>query len=131
MQPSRSTLASRERFGSAEESEAPSEFGTDNLLEGYEEANERRWEHDVPNPLRLHGTEARAGAAEDHGGHTEGDEDLTHQSSWLRTLGIGNSDGTKVVLGERGKRPVSVEVERELRRGRMAGQSLKGDVAFI
>ena len=143
-QSSRSSLTSSQRFESAEESEAPSEFGTEDLLEEEEEGERRRRKHGLfPDPLRMHAAEARGGAVEDHsrvvgahrgehgGEHGAGDEGSTQQSSWLRAAGIGSLDGTKVVFGERGKRPVSVEAEGDLRRGRMAGKSLKGDMAFI
>lgn len=140
LQSSSSSLTSSQRFGSAEESEAPSEFGNDEFLEAEEEGEERKQKHGLfPNPLRMHAAEARGGAVEDHGEaagahgerHAEEDEGSTQQSNWLRAAGVGIGDGTKVVLGERGMRPVSVEVDEDLRRGRMAGQSMKGDMAFI
>ncbi|KAL9121220.1 MAG: hypothetical protein Q9187_002229 [Circinaria calcarea] len=135
LQSSKSSLASR--FESANESETPSEFGSEDLLEekeGDEEVDGGRGRlATIPNPLRMHGSaEARSGAAEDLEGnvdaHGVGQEG---ESNGPRGADAGSNKEMRMVLGDRSKRPVSVEAEGDLRRGRMVGQSMKGDVAFL
>ena len=143
LRPSKSSLASSQRFESANESEAPSdieEYHGDVLEEGEEEEEEeakRTWAHAVlPDPLRIHGTEQQHQASAD-----DSRASRIQRSSWLRGLGEsaggGTGTGTRLVLGERGSRPVSVEVSEgnekdwTWRRGRPGSRSVRGELAFV
>ncbi|MCJ1255613.1 hypothetical protein MMC24_003430 [Lignoscripta atroalba] len=154
---SRSSISSSRRFESAaEESEAQSgthseiERVDDLLEEDVDERGERKWVHaGLPNPLGWHGV---IGLREGEGREAGRIQGL----SWLREGGRGSGrggvegsganagEGTArgaeaegnnargvVVLGGRGRRPVSVENEMDARRGNPGSASLRGDLAFV
>ena len=122
LRPSKSSLASSQRFESANESEGQSDIDEcdGDLLE---EETERTWAHAVlPDPLRVHATEPDL---------DERRGNKVQRSSWLRALGGSGATRTRVVLGDKERRPISVENEAELRRDRPGSASVRGELAFV
>ena len=123
MQSSKSSLASSVRFQSANESENASIIEVGELLEEQEgeSEGERKWAHALPNPLGVHGTEGSK----------------VQRMNWLRgnrgsvSDEAGHEEGTRIVLGERGRRPVSVDNDMDITKGAPGSRSTRLQKAYI
>ena len=123
MQSSKSSLASSTRFQSANESENASIIEVGELLEEQEgeSEGERKWAHALPNPLGVHGTEGSK----------------VQRMNWLRgnrgsmSEDAGHEEGVRIVLGERGRRPVSVDNDMDISKGAPGSRSTRLQKAYI
>ncbi|MCJ1229108.1 hypothetical protein MMC12_005773 [Toensbergia leucococca] len=140
-----SSLGSSRRYESADsevQSEGTSERAEDFLEEGVDEEGNKRWFHPGhPNPLALHGM-AAGGGSEGH----ESDLDVervfgaasgskAQRLSQLKAQAEGKEnfedEERRIIVGDLGKRPVSVDNSDGLRAGRAGSTSMRGDVAFL
>ena len=108
VKPSTSSLASSRHFESANESEASSEHGGTDLI--VEEGDDDTWPHgertELPNPLALH---------------------RVSMSERMKSA----MEGEGITLGEGRQRPVSIDNNSGMIRGRPVSKSMRGDLAFV
>ena len=138
---SRSSLASSKRFESAA-SDLSGGLGFEELADGEpgfleegvdESTGERRWYHvgwpsplNVPNAIPGGGPDLDAAARP---GIAQRLSYLRAQQGEGRGIGVVGDEPSKVVVGNRGKRPVSVDVESG--KGRLGSSSHRADLAFV
>lgn len=129
LQGSKGSLTSSQRFGSANDSEPPSDSGDVLLAETDEEGPKRRVH---PHPLRSHeslGQEYRVEKLNPSKGKRAAGAGNVRGARSLQEGSGSEGDASRIVLGQRGKR-VSV-VDEDLVRGREVGRSRKAMKAFI